>query len=470
MDSSSPLLASAALPALVTLIARSAGMTGLTLLRAAAGSAWASFGASAALAALAASGLVAIDMLGLAMALLTSFVGAIVLSFSVRHMKADRRLSAYALRVSLLIASVLALVAAQDLIVFALAWAASGVLLAQLIGHVPGWVEAEAAKKRARTAFVVGDGALLAALLLLGAWAGSLSIADVIAAAPTLPMPLAALACALILVGAMARSALPPFHKWLMGSMTAPTPVSALMHAGVVNAGGFLLIRFAPLLEAVPAVKVAAVLIGATGALFGIGVMIVRPDIKRALGGSTVAQMSFMIMTCGLGAYTAALWHLIAHGLFKSWAFLGAGSSIARARPAALASWSPAASVMVTALALALVIAAFGTAGALSLPLPILLALVAALTGVAGAARADGKAVPNVLVTSLGLVLAYVAGFAAIENLPGLPAGASPLPLLGQVALLATFLFAWVWQTARLPIPAPLYVRMLNTGGPALIR
>ena len=135
-------------------------------------------------------------------------------------------------------------------------------------------------------------------------------------------------AALLLLIAAAARCALPPFAGWLLSSMTAPTPVSALMHAGLVNAGGFLLIRFAPVFEAAPIARAAAVAIGLVAALYGVGVMSVRPDIKRSLAGSTVSQMGFMIMSCGLGAYAAALWHIVAHGLFKAWLFLGSGSSV----------------------------------------------------------------------------------------------------------------------------------------------
>ena len=132
----------------------------------------------------------------------------------------------------------------------------------------------------------------------------------------------------LLVIAAAARCAVPPFSGWLLSSMTAPTPVSALMHAGLVNAGGFLLIRFAPVLEAAPVARAVAMLLGLFGAIYGVGIMMVRPDIKRSLAGSTVSQMGFMIASCGLGYFAAALWHLTAHGLFKAWLFLTAGSRV----------------------------------------------------------------------------------------------------------------------------------------------
>jgi NAD(P)H-quinone oxidoreductase subunit 5 len=239
------------------------------------------------------------------------------------------------------------------------------------------------------------------------------------------------------------------------------------MHAGLVNAGGLLLLRVSPVLEASPAVKSATVIAGAFGALFGAGVMIVRPDAKRALGGSTVAQMSFMIMTCGLGAYAAALWHLIAHGLFKAWAFLGAGSTIGRAPNPALVSWTPRLAIMAAGISIGIALVA---AGAVTLPLPLLLALVTGVAAYANVARAGRRSTTAVLGTSAGLTLSYLGGLLAIEALPGLVNGTTPFDLALQPILLGAFLTAWIWQSARLPIPAPLYVRLLNTGGPALVR
>jgi len=418
------------------------------------------FGAGAAIAKL-----IVIDAVEMAISLLTLFIGTVVLGFSARYMRADPRPETYATRIGLLVAAVLVFLGAGDVVSFAAAWIASGALLSALIGHVPAWEEAKAAVRRARRAFLIGDVALVAALLLLVGATGSLSIESILSAAPSLSHAVSGTAMLLILAAALSRSAVPPFHKWLMGSMTAPTPVSALMHAGMVNAGGFLLIRFAPVLEAWPAAKVVAVVAGAAGALWGTGIMLVRPDIKRALGGSTVAQMGFMVMTCGLGAYAAALWHLIAHGLFKAWLFLGSGSSISERRLAPEPTRAPLL-IMTIGLSLAVLIAALGVPGALALPVPLMLALMAAGFALTGALRAGAAG----LRTAALLIATYAGGVALAAQLPGLPEGSNPLGIEGQVALLAAFLIAWAWQASGLPIPALLYIRMLNTGGPALIR
>jgi NAD(P)H-quinone oxidoreductase subunit 5 len=441
-----------------------AGRTALGLVTVAV---WATFALLMAFAVHAAGSGTPADATGLVLALLTSFVAAIMLSFSQRHMKADSALPLYAGRVGLLVAAVLCFVTATDLFSLGLAWIVSGWLLASLIGHVPNWPEAAAAASRARRYFLMGDVALLGALSVLGISAGTVSISVATAAAGQLAHAEQLLIGGLLLIAALARCAVPPFHDWLMRSMAAPTPVSALMHAGLVNAGGFLLIRFAPILEVAPAVKLAAIGVGAAGALFGIGVMMVRPDVKRALGGSTVAQMSFMIMTCGLGFYAAALWHLVAHGLFKAWLFLGAGSNIGRApTKAQLEPLTPAGAIMIAGLAIAIVIA-WSTA---RFPVPLVLALATGLSGVGAALRTAESTSGPMLLASAGLILSYVGGVTAFSMLPGIARGETVLPLLGQAALALVFVGAWVWQTARLPLPTPLYIRFLNSGGPALIR
>ncbi len=211
---------------------------------------WLSLGAAACVMAM--SSFPSEDGAALAIGLLTLFVAAIVASFSLRYMRSDRHPTRFFLTLGALVTSVLTLLFTQNLLVLAAAWCASGWLLASLIGHSGRWAEAHAAARRARHAFFLGDAALITALGILGWHAQSSEVAAVLASAVTLPAPLAAVAALLLVVAAAARCALPPFSGWLLSSMTAPTPVSALMHAGLVNAGGFLLIRFAPVLEAAP--------------------------------------------------------------------------------------------------------------------------------------------------------------------------------------------------------------------------
>jgi NADH:ubiquinone oxidoreductase subunit 5 (subunit L)/multisubunit Na+/H+ antiporter MnhA subunit len=407
--------------------------------------------------------------LSLAIGALTLFVAAVVATFSLRYMRADPHQGRYYARLGLLAASVLAFVTSQNLIVLGIAWLASGVLLAALIGHRSGWAEAQASARRTRRAFLIGDGALVFGLGLLGWQAGSADIATVLAAAPAMPASVAVPAALLLLVAAAARCALPPFSGWLLSSMTAPTPVSALMHAGLVNAGGFLLIRFAPLFEAAPAARLAALVVGLIAAVHGVGIMMVRPDVKRALAGSTVSQMGFMIMSCGLGAYAAALWHIVAHGLFKAWLFLGSGSAVGmkpRAEGRETAGFAIPAAALVT-LVLAGLLVATGK-GDVTL-VPLLLGIATAVATLAGSIGGNGPARARLSLAGgvVALVALHAAGLALIHRAVS-PDAPALVPGWALVGLLAAFLGAWLWQQQRLaarrPLPPQLYVHLINAG------
>ena len=136
----------------------------------------------------------------------------------------------------------------------------------------------------------------------------------------------------LIFVGAMSKSAQVPLHMWLPDSLYAPTPVHALLHAGIINAGGFLLARLAPLYDLSPTTLHVVFAVGLLTAILGSSMMLTQNDIKKTLGYSTIGQMGFMIMECGLGAYALAIFHLIAHGIFKATIFLNCGHVIHAAR------------------------------------------------------------------------------------------------------------------------------------------
>lgn len=429
---------------------------------------WLAFGGAAALVLLrhsfaGASGLQA------AIGLLTLFVAAIVATFSLRYMRADLRATRFFLTLGALVVSVLAFLFSGNLLLLGLAWCASGWLLAGLIGHNSGWNEASAAARRAALAFTIGDTALLAALAMLGWQAGSFQLDAVLAGAAALPPLLVNTAAMLLVVAAAARCALPPFSGWLLSSMTAPTPVSALMHAGLVNAGGFLLIRFAPVLEAASIARTGAVVLGLCGAIYGIGIMMVRPDVKRSLAGSTVSQMGFMIMSCGLGAYAAALWHIIAHGLFKAWLFLGSGSTIGMKpeKPGGAVSGRTSLILAAGTVGVAISLLSFGQGGANLVPL-----LLGCATAVATLIAAVGSEVPlrakaALVLTLSALILFHGVGLA----LSALAVGSDAVPLVPDWALLAllvVFLGGWAWQQHRMSsgrgLPLPLYVHLINAG------
>jgi NAD(P)H-quinone oxidoreductase subunit 5 len=172
--------------------------------------------------------------------------------------------------------------------------------------------------------------------------------------------------CYLLVTAALLKSAQFPFHSWLPDTMETPTPVSALMHAGVINAGGFLIVRLSPLITLCPGALAVLTLLGGFTALFASLTMLTHASVKRALAFSTVAQMGFMMLECGLGAFSLATLHLVAHSLYKAHAFLSSGSMIALAK----AKWVPVArpqahpGVLLASVLLALVVT-WGASGLL---------------------------------------------------------------------------------------------------------
>jgi NADH:ubiquinone oxidoreductase subunit 5 (subunit L)/multisubunit Na+/H+ antiporter MnhA subunit len=404
------------------------------------------------------------DPLALVMAALTGFVALIVTGFAARYMRADAARNRFGRDLGLVVGCVLATVTTGNLAVLALGWIGSGQALARLIGHDRDWAQARAAARLTRLTIALGDAALVMALAALAWFAHSLRIEAVLRAVPALP-PLLATALALLLVVAAAvRCALPPFSGWLAGSMTAPTPVSALMHAGLVNGGGFLLIRLAPLVEASPTARLAALALGLAGALIGLGVMLVRPDIKRSLAGSTTSQMGFMILSCALGAYGAALWHIVAHGLFKAWLLLGSGSSIGITRPAAEPTL-PRAIVLVAPATLMVTVIGLLTGRIDPADLPLLLAVATAVAlAIAITTRPIEARARLIALMGLGALIAgQVLGLALMRLALGAD-HAAPLPQGVIVLLPLVFLAGWGWQ-ARRAAPGPrLYVHLLNAG------
>jgi NADH-quinone oxidoreductase subunit L len=239
----------------------------------------------------------------------------------------------------LMTATLLVMVAAGDLLTLLIAWHLVGVLLYFLLGHNTQDATALRYAFWTKITYRIGDLPLIIAAVLLyqayGTWSLS-AIFEQISQAPNthqvLGLPLAEMIAALIALAAFARSAQFLLHTWLPYTMSGPTPVSALMHAGIVNAGGFLINRFAPVFVHSSGVLHWVFIVGLFTAVIGSVLMLTQNDIKKSLGYSTMGQMGFMIMECGIGAFSLAIFHLIAHGLFKGTLFLGAGGVINAAR------------------------------------------------------------------------------------------------------------------------------------------
>jgi NADH-quinone oxidoreductase subunit L len=263
----------------------------------------------------------------------------IVHLYSVRYMAEEDGYDRFFILLDLMTAALLFMVFAGDLITLVIVWYLVGVLLYFLLGQDTRSRIAYRFAFWTLITYRLGDLPLiLAAALLFNAYdSWSLTyIFEQIQANPhahqVLGYSLTHVVAALIGLAAFARSAQFLLHTWLPYTMDGPTPVSALMHAGIVNAGGFLINRFAPVFIHSGDVLNWIFIVGLVTAIFGSMLMLTQNDIKKALGYSTMGQMGFMIMECGIGAFSLAIYHMFAHGVFKGTMFLSAGSVINHAR------------------------------------------------------------------------------------------------------------------------------------------
>jgi len=418
-----------------------------------------------------------LDALTLALAVAATLVSGVVHLFALRYMAGERGQTRFFGRLGLLTLVVLFLLAADHVAIFAAAWVAMGLLLASLIGHIRDWPQARAAAARARILFLIGGAALSLGLALLASATGTASIHGILDGAAAIPAGTLWLVLAGFALAATIQCGLVPFHGWLMASMTAPTPVSAFMHAGLVNAGGILLARFAPLFDALPAAMTLVFGIGAASVLLAALAQLVQSDVKRGLAASTVAQMGFMLVQCGLGFFAAAMAHLALHGLYKASLFLGAGSAVVTPLKRRAPRVSPAAAAAATAAAglagggaFALVSGklAYGvfTTGAVLVVFAGVAAAHAALAFARTASAPALAATPPVLAGVGALYGVLVVGAEALlAPVPGMtqPQPLNPVHVLALLAILG----AWGTVAAGLHTRAHwLYARLLTWSQP----
>jgi NAD(P)H-quinone oxidoreductase subunit 5 len=274
------------------------------------------------------------DPLGALMLVLVSFIGWVIVRYSQPYLGGARGQPRYIRGLMLTLAAVSLLVVTNNLAVLALAWIATSLALHGLLTFFDDRPQALIAAHKKFLVSRVADLCLGGGVALVGVQLGTLDIDRAIAAARALPaMPGSLQVAALLLAAsAMLKCAQLPVQGWLIQVMEAPTPVSALLHAGVVNLGGFLLIRVGTLVADVPAAQSLLVVGGSLTAVVAALVMTTRVSIKVSLAWSTCAQMGFMLMQCGLGLYALALLHLVAHSLYKCHAFLAAGGAVEQNR------------------------------------------------------------------------------------------------------------------------------------------
>lgn len=266
-----------------------------------------------------------------------AILGLVIRKYATKYMWDEPGYKRFFVLLNFIFAAIYLLVMSNNLIVLALAWQLMSISLYLLVSFNVGSNSAVQNAKWTMVIHKAADLVFIFGVVLTYKTFGSFDLAILsekwltMSQAPV-DNPIIFVIGLLFLIAAMMKSAIAPFHIWLPYTSEAPTPVSALMHAGVVNVGGILLNKLAYLLLLTPAVLNIAFVVGLFTAIFASLVMLVVSDIKRSLGYSTVGQMGYMIMEVGLGAFSLAIYHLMVHGIFKASLFLESGALIKLAR------------------------------------------------------------------------------------------------------------------------------------------
>ena len=285
-----------------------------------------------------------VDRLAAVMMVLITGVSLVIHVYSQRYMRDDPGYVRFFRLLTLLTFVLLTLVTSGHLLWLFLSWHAVTWLLRSLLTFNARNAAARQAGLTTLRVQGIGDAAFACAIVLIFATFGTFDLSEIfeLASGPAgtavfgqdtwFELRAVTLITLLLVIAVMTKSAQFPFHVWLPGTIEAPTPVSAMLHAGIVNAGGFLVNRLAPLFGMSPPTLYVLFLVGALTALIGASTMLTQPSIKRILVYSTMGQMGYMVMECGLGAFALAVFHLCAHGLFKATLFLNSGTNIHKAR------------------------------------------------------------------------------------------------------------------------------------------
>lgn len=281
-----------------------------------------------------------LDALTSVMMLVVTFVSLLVHIYTIGYMADDPGYQRFFSYISLFTFAMLMLVTANNFLQLFFGWEGVGLASYLLIGF---WFKKESANQGSMKAFLVnrvGDFGFLLGIAMILAYTGSLDYSVVFAKAQNLvnanitlipghSWSVVTVTCILLFIGAMGKSAQVPLHIWLPESMEGPTPISALIHAAtMVTAGIFMVTRMSPLFEHSDTALSFVLIIGATGALFTGMIAIVMTDIKRVVAYSTLSQLGYMMVACGVSAYSVGIFHLATHAAFKALLFLGAGSVI----------------------------------------------------------------------------------------------------------------------------------------------
>jgi len=272
-----------------------------------------------------------LDPLSIVMTMVVTWVGFLIHVYSVGYMAHEDGYARYFAYLNLFLAAMLILVLGSSYLFIFVGWEGVGLCSYLLIGF---YYDKETAASAGKKAFVVnriGDFGFLVAMFLMFAYFGSVDFAAVarIAAGGGINTALITTICLLLFLGACGKSAQIPLYVWLPDAMAGPTPVSALIHAAtMVTAGVYLVVRSNVLFRLAPTAMLVVAIVGASTALLAATIGLAQNDIKKVLAYSTVSQLGFMFIGAGVGAFTAAIFHLVTHAFFKACLFLGSGSVI----------------------------------------------------------------------------------------------------------------------------------------------
>jgi NADH-quinone oxidoreductase subunit L len=270
-----------------------------------------------------------VDALTAMLLLVVSTVGLLVHVYSIGYMNGDRGFWRFFAYLNLFMFSMLLLILGDNFLMLYVGWEAVGLCSYLLIGY---WYKKPSASGAAKKAFVVnriGDFGFGLGIMAIWTALGTLQFDEVFERIGGLDPALVTLIALLLFAGAVGKSAQFPLHVWLPDAMEGPTPVSALIHAAtMVNAGVYLVARANPIFSASPTAMWVVASIGVFTAVFAAAIALTQNDIKKVLAYSTVSQLAYMFFALGIGAWVAAIFHLVAHGFFKGLLFMGSGSVI----------------------------------------------------------------------------------------------------------------------------------------------
>src|SRR5689334_5291168 len=270
-----------------------------------------------------------VDPLTCVMLLVVTGVGFLIHVYSVGYMHGEDGFTRFFTYMNLFMVSMLLLVMGNNYAVLFIGWEGVGLCSYLLIGYYYAKVSAAKAASKAFVVNRIGDAGFLLAIFLIFINFKTLDYTKVFAQVSQLSPEMATAIALCLLVGAVGKSAQLPLYTWLPDAMEGPTPVSALIHAAtMVTAGVYMIVRNHAIFDVSPTAMTIVGVIGGLTALFAATIGLVQTDIKRVLAYSTVSQLGYMMLGCGIGAYTAAIFHLMTHAFFKALLFLSAGSVI----------------------------------------------------------------------------------------------------------------------------------------------